>query len=538
MALTRYLQKLSSKQKRYFSKLVFKQEPAFMILTKDYVHNSQDMTITVDSYDHSFLNTLGVTEARLSSGGLQQYAEELILLLCESNRATASTIPFSQDTFAEVMEFLKVPRGLFQALFTGTPKFMYYEAGDIPQRAGLLLRTPMSSTENWTLALSWDLDCRGLRGMIHGIESNDMSQLAAYVGDTRELTAHPLNVAIILCEMLVESDSNGVKLHASNLYRVEKRTNFHGYTPSKSENMGGNLTMTPEQDFAEMTRSLNLIISRLAFHEMRIHANAVFIEDMRIHFQRIDIKGTILKNNPDPDEQRRWASKLRSMSRSLEERLVHLRTEQRALLLEITCNQKIAQSQLEIVYNLVAQRDNKDSLKMAATQTDIANTTKEDSFAMRTIAIMSIFFLPGTFVSSFFSMGMFNWQAAKGVSVLSSRFWIYWAVTVPLTLLVFSIWLFWLRSHDKDNSRKSGHGPRSRPHSTTDTSDKSKKSALRPWHRIRSAEMDHKDEEKQPIEETHSIHSATAADIPSALRSRVPTAQIQRSGTVLQGPAR
>jgi hypothetical protein len=51
------------------------------------------------------------------------------------------------------------------------------------------------------------------------------------------------------------------------------------------------------------------------------------------------------------------------------------------------------------VYNLVVQRDNKDNLKLAKISTDIANTTKDDSFAMRTIAVMSIFFLPGTFVS-------------------------------------------------------------------------------------------------------------------------------------------
>ena len=36
---------------------------------------------------------------------------------------------------------------------------------------------------------------------------------------------------------------------------------------------------------------------------------------------------------------------------------------------------------------------------MARISTDIAKTTKDDSFAMRTIAVMSIAFLPGTFVS-------------------------------------------------------------------------------------------------------------------------------------------
>ena len=48
----------------------------------------------------------------------------------------------------------------------------------------------------------------------------------------------------------------------------------------------------------------------------------------------------------------------------------------------------------------MAQRDNKDNLKMAKISADIAAVTKYDSFAMRTIAVMSITFLPGTFVAA------------------------------------------------------------------------------------------------------------------------------------------
>lgn len=108
-------------------------------------------------------------------------------------------------------------------------------------------------------------------------------------------------------------------------------------------------------------------------------------------------------------------TRLAPVSTSLEKSLQRLQTECQALLLEVACNQKIAQSQLDIVsispnindpfsdslevYNLVAQRDNKDNLKMAKISTDIAALTKDDSFAMRTIAVMSITFLPGTFVA-------------------------------------------------------------------------------------------------------------------------------------------
>jgi hypothetical protein len=51
------------------------------------------------------------------------------------------------------------------------------------------------------------------------------------------------------------------------------------------------------------------------------------------------------------------------------------------------------------VYNLVAQRDSHDNKTLAEISTEIAILTKNDSYAMRTLAIMSIAFLPGTFVA-------------------------------------------------------------------------------------------------------------------------------------------
>jgi len=51
------------------------------------------------------------------------------------------------------------------------------------------------------------------------------------------------------------------------------------------------------------------------------------------------------------------------------------------------------------VYSLVVQRDNRSNLDIASASMAIAKAAKDDSSAMRTLAFMSIIFLPGTFVS-------------------------------------------------------------------------------------------------------------------------------------------
>ena len=48
---------------------------------------------------------------------------------------------------------------------------------------------------------------------------------------------------------------------------------------------------------------------------------------------------------------------------------------------------------------------------------------------------------------------MFNWQAPPGSKILSSHFWIYWAVTIPLTLFVLTVWTLWLQTHNGDEPK-------------------------------------------------------------------------------------
>lgn len=521
-----YIKRVGYKHGRYFGKLNFEEQPVYHICIQEDNQISVDIP-KIEPFDIGLLQSTSPHVDMPPRSDPLQDSNKMTLILCEATTAVASSVPFKKQVFVMLMKRLGIPPGLFQALFTGTPKSVYYGAGDNNPRAGFVLRAPMSRSEDWTLALSWAPDFRALKGIVHGMQRHEMSRLAMYIGDTRAETAHPMNIPVILCEMLIESDSNGVKGHALELYQVELSTTYHGYPGNESADPD-NLTTSPKQNFEEMTRSLNTIISRLAFHEMRIHANGVFADQI---MERIRLINESMRSR-DPDQRGSWLPRLRSMSERVLERLYQLKIEQRALLLEISCNQKIAQSQLEIVYNLVAQRDNKDNLNMATISTDIAKTTKDDSSAMRTIAVMSIAFLPGTFVSSFFSMDMFDWQAPKGASVLSFRFWIYWAVTAPLTLVVFCIWFFWLRVHREHDDQGGQIGTVPRTHYIRAFREQS--STWTKW-----AKIPRKDEEKQAVEDEQVTNPSIVAVPPeSVVRSRALTSQVARADTVLQGPRR
>lgn len=70
---------------------------------------------------------------------------------------------------------------------------------------------------------------------------------------------------------------------------------------------------------------------------------------------------------------------------------------------------------------------------------------------MKSIAFLTMIVLPGTFLSTLFAMPLFNWDAETWNNVVKARFWIYWAVAIPLTIVTLAIWSFWQRRRDRKN---------------------------------------------------------------------------------------
>ena len=96
-----------------------------------------------------------------------------------------------------------------------------------------------------------------------------------------------------------------------------------------------------------------------------------------------------------------------------------------------------------------SRRDQALSVQIARASTTIALESRRDASSMKTIAAVTMSFLPGTFVSSCFAMPLFNWDGRGGGGVVNPRIWVYWAVTIPLTLLTFFVWWAWFRYRNK-----------------------------------------------------------------------------------------
>ncbi|RFU33233.1 hypothetical protein B7463_g3112, partial [Scytalidium lignicola] len=103
--------------------------------------------------------------------------------------------------------------------------------------------------------------------------------------------------------------------------------------------------------------------------------------------------------------------------------------------------------QRSALYNIIAQKESKLNFQMAGEQRKLAHASKRDSAAMKTISLLGAIFLPGAYLASVFSMTFFNFQ--DGASTVSTQFWIYWAITVPLTMLIVGAWYVYEKKRER-----------------------------------------------------------------------------------------
>ncbi|KAI9808156.1 MAG: hypothetical protein M1825_004613 [Sarcosagium campestre] len=90
---------------------------------------------------------------------------------------------------------------------------------------------------------------------------------------------------------------------------------------------------------------------------------------------------------------------------------------------------------MTLMFNLVTQEDSKASAA-------IAQSTRRDSASMKTIAAMTMLYLPTTTVAGVFGMSFFD-IAADGTFFVSPKFILFVEIALPLTVGTMILWWLW-----------------------------------------------------------------------------------------------
>lgn len=71
---------------------------------------------------------------------------------------------------------------------------------------------------------------------------------------------------------------------------------------------------------------------------------------------------------------------------------------------------------------------------------------------MRIIAVVTLLFLPGTFMATFFSAGFFNFfdDNQRQGQVVSKWIWLYFVLTGTTTIVVFVCWIWYSKRQNQE----------------------------------------------------------------------------------------
>lgn len=217
-------------------------------------------------------------------------------------------------------------------------------------------------------------------------------------------------------------------------------------------------------DFEPITQKLTGLTGTLAFCNLTFEANRQDLELIIATARKISDARTPHKKStafdetrPDPDQRANYLKGLISGAQA-----------HRSVLLERT------KAQVQTVYSMIGQRDNKLNI-------DTATAARRDSNDMRIIAAVTLIFLPGTFTATVFSTTFFNFQN-RSPGIVSWWLWLYFVVTIVLTLVVLAGWYYISKKQNMTIWQSLNIGPAGRPFVKTDeeAAMTSEKGSLRP----------------------------------------------------------
>ena len=261
-----------------------------------------------------------------------------------------------------------------------------------------------------------------------------------------ELTsrAHPLLPALLTLEGELVEMYRWVDTQADDLTKIQIKTGHHDYADAPHNiDTQGQMESLDKWDLTLMSRrvgglAVNMTTSAMCL-QRTVALGEFILQELSSFHQGSDLSDPACdRQSPCRDQQ----SDHVRCNFVLEQQVRTAKRRADGLFAEAEAWKHKADILVQTLLSLTSQRDQNVSISIAEDSRVLARQAIRDSTSMKAIAAVTMCFLPGTFVSSVFAMPMIAWNAAPEHAV-SSHFWIYWAITVPLTGSVVLVWLFW-----------------------------------------------------------------------------------------------
>ncbi|EPE25310.1 Magnesium transport protein CorA, transmembrane region [Glarea lozoyensis ATCC 20868] len=111
-------------------------------------------------------------------------------------------------------------------------------------------------------------------------------------------------------------------------------------------------------------------------------------------------------------------------------------------LITVTLLQKRVSEILNLLNIALSLKNQGTSVQINEHMLALTKDTVDDSASVRVVTIVTLIYLPASFVSSFLGMNLFDFNAEGGGFGMSSKFWVFFVMAIPLTMVTIGIWFY------------------------------------------------------------------------------------------------
>ncbi|KAI8959135.1 hypothetical protein F5Y11DRAFT_14795 [Daldinia sp. FL1419] len=291
-------------------------------------------------------------------------------------------------------------------------------------------------TRGWEIMLSYSYKTRITSGFVKGTSSSDIAKSLEHLRACRAEVGHPLLLPMIILSHDLSSKGDKRQRDARDWLR-------------RLENA---ITMRNEIDAAEVYSEFD--VDGINRDLVECHSQVLWKRPQAYRGIIGEIKRAMKKFMQQRPEGAH-ADEVKDLHDLMLSRLDFYRVKLTGMEHYIHTTLERLHIQRQALYNIMAQKESKLNLEIASQQRRLAHATKRDGTAMKTLSLLGAVFLPGTFMASVFSMTFFDFRVgsdsggdSSGGSEVSSELWVYFAVTLPLTLLIVMVW--WIIDHRRE----------------------------------------------------------------------------------------
>ncbi|KAI7773202.1 hypothetical protein LA080_011616 [Diaporthe eres] len=323
-----------------------------------------------------------------------------------------------------------------------------------------ILPLPISSGTFEEIQSTWSFPSELLRMMLSTMPlatefetdshiESEAQRLLSSLHKSIDAVEDPFLFPLILFEMKIHFFALLLENRARELENLEESTGMRHFNTKSKETDAERTNKLKQPSFSDITQKLTGIAGTLAFCEMTFESSLEGLSVARAWRNRI------INHSTESATGCRW-----NVCTGIERRSMYIESLEAGARAHGRVLEARRDAQVQTVYSIIGQRDNRLNHEMDRDSHRIAEITYQDNAAMKTIALLaqrdstdiriidwaSLIFLPGAFTATLFSSTFFDFLPDdKNPRIVSWWIWLYCLVTVFITGLVLLGWYHFSR---------------------------------------------------------------------------------------------